>query len=373
MKKRWIFLLLLLIAIAAAIWRARNSSSTAVKPAEKQAATVVLAKVAESDVPVWLTGIGTVQASNTVTVRPRTSGALDKVNFTEGAIVKEGDVLAQIDPRPYQAVLAQADAKKTQDQAQLANAVLAAERFHTLSKTDAISKQEMDQADASVAQLTALVKADNAAVQAAQLDLDLTTIRAPIAGRTGIRMIDAGNLVTANQSAGLVVLTQMQPVSVIFTLPEQTLATLSPHVRPDAPPLKVQALTDDGDVLAEGLLELIDNQIDMSTGTLRLKATFKNENLALWPGQFVSSRVLVEIRENAITVPTEAVQPGLDGQFCYVVKSDQTVEPRHVKTGLVIDGTTLIENGLKAGESIVVTGQGKLKPGAKVVAQKKAP
>jgi len=372
MKKRWIFLFLLLIGIAAAVWRGWEKPAANPLLAEKQATAVELAKVVESDVPIWLTGIGTVQASNMVTVRPRTGGALDKVNFTEGSVVKEGDVLAQIDPRPYQAALAQAEAKQTQDEAQLANAVLAAGRFQTLVKTDAVSQQEVDQAGATVAELTALVKADKAAVQAAQLDLDLTAIRAPIAGRTGMRLIDAGNLVTANQAGGLVVLTQVQPVSVVFTLPQQNLSALSPRVRPGLPPLKVQALSDDGDVLAEGLLELIDNQIDPSTGTLRLKATFKNDDLTLWPGQFVSARVLVETREKVITVPSEAVLPGLDGQFCYIVRDDQTVEPRTVRTGPVIEGGTLIEEGLKVGESIVVTGQGKLKPGASVVARNKA-
>ena len=375
MKKRWIFLFLLLIGITVAVvWRGRKDTTAAqTKSVEKQAATVAVITVEEQDAPVWLSGIGTVQASNTVTVRPRTSGALDKVGFTEGSIVKEGDVLAQIDPRPYQSVLAQATAKKSQDEAQLANATLAANRFQTLSETDAVSRQELDQANATVAQLTALVQADEASVQGARLDLDLTTIRAPISGRTGMRMIDAGNLVTANQAAGLVALTQVQPITVIFTLPQQNLAALAPHVRPGAPPLKVQVLGDDEAVLDEGLLELIDNEIDTSTGTLRLKATFKNADLSLWPGQFVSARVLVETRKNAIAVPTEAVQPGLDGQFCYVVKSDQTVELRPLKSGPVIEGRTLIEQGLKAGEQIVVTGQGKLKPGARIIVQKSAP
>ncbi len=372
MKKRWILLLIILIGIAAAVWRGRGKTDTAPRSAEKQATSVELADVRESDVPIWLSGIGTVQASNMVTVRPRTGGALDKVNFTEGAMVKEGEVLAEIDPRPYQAALGQTEAKQIQDEAQLANAVLAATRFQTLVKSQAVSQQEVDQAEASVSELTALVKADKAAVQAARLDLDLTTIRAPIAGRTGMRLIDAGNLVTANQAGGLVVLTQMQPVAVVFTLPQRNLSDLSPRVRPGSPPLKVQTLDDSGKVLAEGLLELIDNQIDSSTGTVRLKATFTNDDLVLWPGQFVSARVLVETREKVITVPSEAVLPGLDGQFCYVVKADQTVEPRTVKTGPVIEGITLIEEGLKVGESIVVTGQGKLKPGARVAAQKKA-
>ncbi len=373
MKKRWIVLLLTIVGIAAVVvWRGRQKAETTPRSAENSATPVVLADVRESDVPIWLSGIGTVQASNTVTVRPRTGGALDKVTFTEGAMVKEGDVLAQIDPRPYQSALSQAKAKQTQDEALLANAVLASNRFEALVKTDAVSQQEVDQAGAAVAELTAMINADKAAVEAAQLNLDLTVIRAPIGGRTGMRLIDAGNLVTADQAGGLVVITQLQPVSVVFSLPQQNLAELAPQVRPGSAPLKVEAIADDGKVLGDGLLELIDNQIDPASGTLRLKATFRNDDLTLWPGQFVSARVLVKTREKVVTVPTEAVMPGLDGQFCYVVKPDQTVEPRSIRTGAVIDGRTLIEEGLKAGEFVVVTGQGKLKPGARVVTQKKA-
>lgn len=375
MKIRWIFVSLLIVGIAAtAVWRGKvKKVASSQKPIGSQAVVVVIGNAEQKDVPIWLSGIGTVQASNTVTVRPRVNGSLDTVNFIEGATVKAGDVLAQIDPRPYQSVLAQAVAKEAQDQAQLANARLEAARFTDLLKNDAVSKQQLDQADATVAQLEALVQADQAAIQAAKLDLEFTTVRAPIAGRTGVRLVDAGNLVTANQGAGLVVLTQLQPISAIFTLPQQHLVALGQGKDPDNKGFVVQALNDNGTVLAEGTLELIDNQIDTATGTLRLKATFTNDNLTLWPGQFVSARVLVEIRRNAVVVPTEAVQPGLEGEFCYVVKEDSTVEPRSVKPTFTIEGKTVINEGLKAGERIIVVGQSKLKPGAKVTEGEKQP
>jgi multidrug efflux system membrane fusion protein len=372
MKKRWILLLILLIGIGAAVFLRKKSGAetNAQKPANgNQAIAVNLGKAEKRDVPIWLSGIGTAQASNTVTVRPRVSGSLDKVNFTEGAMVKKDDVLAEIDPRPYQSTLAQAEAKKVQDEAQLANAKLEAERFRNLAREDAVSRQQLEQAEANVLQLSALVQADNAAVQAAQLDLDFTTVRAPITGRTGVRLVDAGNIVTANQGAGLVVLTELQPITVIFTLPQQNLAAVSKNMQPGAARLKVQAMNDDGVILDEGELELIDNQIDTSTGTLKLKATFKNEKLTLWPGQFVSARVLVETRKDAVIVPREAVQPGIDGNFLYVVKPDQTVEARTIKAGIETDSGRVVDEGLSGDETIVVVGQSKLRPGSKIAPQ----
>ncbi|WP_038163414.1 efflux RND transporter periplasmic adaptor subunit [Verrucomicrobium sp. BvORR106] len=377
-KTRWfLFLLVLVAAGAAVIWRARASGPGAGagagqvggRPSGPQTVAVLVAQAESRDVPVWLTGIGSVQAFNTVTVRPRVGGSLDQVNFTEGATVKQGDVLAQIDPRPYRSVLSQAQAKKAQDEAQLTNAKLELTRVQSLVKNNAVSQQVLDQAQASMAQLTALVQADQAAVESAQLDLDFTTVRAPIAGRTGVRLVDAGNVVTANQGGGIVVVTQLKPISLVFTLPQQNLPFLRRHMQPGAAPLVAQALDDDGTVLDEGRLELIDNQIDSNTGTLKLKATFANEKLALWPGQFVSARVLVETHKNAIVVPAESIQPGLDGPFTYVVKADSTVEARTLKTGLTFEGATLVEDGLSAGEKVVREGQSKLKPGAQVAPQ----
>lgn len=378
MKKRWFFLLLLIAATAGIIfWRREASPAGSSSPAENgnQPVAVIIAEVRRSDVPVWLTGIGSVIASDTVTVRPRVSGSLDKILFTEGSLVKEGDIIAQIDPRPFEATLAQAEAKKLQDEATLANARLDLARFTTLLKTNAVSQQQADQAAATVSQLEALVKADEAAINAAKLDLGFTKVLAPISGRTGVRLVDAGNLVTASQDTGIVVITAIQPINVLFNLPQQNLPALSPALRPGSPKLKVEALGDDGKILAEGQLELVDNRIDPSTGTLKLKAGFSNDNLALWPGQFVTARVLAETRRDSLVVAPEAIQPGLDGPFCYVVKTDNTVEARPVRTGLSIHDGTVIEDGLKPGEKIVVTGHTKLRPGAKVAPQepKEAP
>lgn len=371
MKKVWL-ILFLIAAGAGAVFFMRSRAANAAadnKPSAPSAVNVITSRAEKRNVPVWLNGIGTVQASNTVTVRPRVSGALEAVNFKEGSMVKEGDVLAKIDPRPYETILAQAEAKKLQDEAQLANARLDAARFNNLFREDAASKQQADQANASVSQLEALVKADEAAIEAAKLDLEFTEVRSPISGRTGVRLVDAGNLVTANQGEGLVVVTRLQPISVIFTLPQRHLAALSDATAKGTGRLKVEALDDSNQIIDSGELELVDNQIDPATGTLKLKASFPNENLRLWPGQFVTARVLVNTINDAIVIPNEAIQPGLDGQFCYVVKADSTVEARMVKPGIADGADTVVESGIQDGETIVTTGQSKLSPGMKVAAQ----
>lgn len=376
--KRFILILLMLAATAAVFLFVRRKSKAAEAksgPTSNPPVAVIVGEVKRADVPVWLSGIGSVKASNTVTVRPRVGGSLDKILFTEGALVKAGDIIAEIDPRPYEAVLSQAKAKKLQDEASLANARLEEARFANLLKISAVSEQQSEQATAAVAQLAALVEADVAAIQSATLDLEFTKVRAPISGRTGVRLVDAGNLVTANQETGIVVITELQPIDVIFTLPQQNLPALSSATKPGAPKLEVEALDEDAKVLGVGKLELVDNQIDATTGTLKLKAKFPNENLALWPGQFVSARVLVETRRDSLVVAPEAVQPGIDGPFCYVMKADQSVEARPIKTGLRADAGMVIEEGLKAGEKVVVTGHSKLRPGMKVAPQEptKAP
>lgn len=372
---RLLIVLLLLGGLSFLIWQARAKAvANAAKggpPRGAQVVPVMVAEVSRRDIPVWLEGIGTVQASNTVTVRPRVGGTLETVAFTEGAMVKQGDVLARIDPRPFESVLAQAKAKKLQDEAQLANAAAVLARAQSLVKDNAVSKQLVDQAAAQASQLEALVKADQAAIDAAQLDLDFTEVRAPISGRTGVRKVDAGNVVTANQTEGLVVVTQLQPVSLIFTLPQRDLPSLRAHMKPGAATLKAQAVDDDGSVLDEGTLELVDNLIDESTGTLRLKASFPNQNFSLWPGQYLSGRVLVETKKDSLVVPTEVVQPGLKGDFVYLMKDDSTVEARQVTTGMTLEGMTVIEQGLQAGDRVVREGQNKLKPGMKV-SEKKA-
>lgn len=370
-KSRWIWILLLISGVCAfAYWRVKaatnSSTGQSAAPSGPQSVLVNTATVHERDVPVWLTGIGTVQAYNTVTVRPRVSGTLDSVNFSEGSMVESGDVLAKIDPRPYEAILEEAQAKKAQDAAQLANAQLELVRVQALSKSGAVSKQVLDQSEATVTQLSALVQADEAAISAAKLNLDFTTMRTPLAGRTGVRLLDAGNVVTANQDQGLVVVTQLQPIAIIFTLPQHFLSQLNQHMQPGAAQLKVQAVNENGDTLDEGQLELVDNQIDTSTGTLKLKAIFPNEKLALWPGQFVTARVLIETLKKVPVLPVEAIVPGLDGPFVYLVQEDKKVEARPVKTGMSMDGQIVINDGLKASEVVVREGQNKLKPGSQV-------
>lgn len=328
---------------------------------------VEIAEVSPRDVPVWLTGIGNVQANNTVVVRPRVSGELESIQFTEGQEVKVGDVLAQIDPRPYKAALAQALAQLAQSDAQNANDRREYERIKALVATNTESRQLLDQREATLAQSAALVQAAQAAVDNARLNLDFTTVRAPIGGHTGVRLLDAGNLVTASQNNGLVVITQTRPISTLFTLPQQHFLDIRRGITASGvTALPVEALDDTGRILAHGKLELIDNQIDTSTGTLRLKAVFPNEDQTLWPGQFVNARVLVQTLPRALAIPAESVQPGLDGPFAYVVKADSTVEARNLKLGPTVEGITVIESGLAAGDRVVREGQNKLEPGARV-------
>ena len=335
---------------------------------------VAIFKTEARDVPVWLSGLGTVQANQTVTLRPQVSGQLASVNFTEGQEVKAGDLLAQIDPRPAQAALQQAVAQKAQDEARLVNDRREFERVAALVETRTESRQLLDLRAATLAQSTALVQAAQAAIDTAQLQLDFTAVRAPIDGRTGVRLIDAGNLVTANQPAGLVVLTQTRPVAVVFALPQQALPALRrPPAQAGEGPLAVEVLSDQGQPLARGRLDLIDNQIDPASGTLRLKATFANDDQALWPGQFVNTRVLVNTLTRALVVPTEAVQPGLDGPFVYVVKADATVEARTLQLGPSVNGFTVVTAGLAAGDPVVREGQNKLQPGARIEVAKPSP
>lgn len=365
-----VFLLLALAAFAA--WHFLPKFLPGKPPAAKAGPKTVpvTTTVAETrNVPIWLSGLGTVQAFNTVTIRPRVGGALEEVNFTEGQAVKAGDVLARIDPRPYQSVLDQAKAKRAQSATQLANARRELERVDKLVGTGAESRRRYEELEANVGQLAAQEQADAATVGAAELDLEFTAVKAPIAGRTGVRLIDPGNLITAGQNSGLVVITQLQPVSVILTLPQEHLPAIRKRMLADKTPLTVQTLADDGRMFAEGKLELIDNQIDVTSGTLRLKATFPNDDLALWPGQFVTARVLVDTRNQAIVVPTPVVQAGLDGPFAYVVKADKTVEARNLKAGPRVGEVTVIEDGLKAGEQVVLDGQSKLQPGAAITLQ----
>jgi multidrug efflux system membrane fusion protein len=319
------------------LWMARPGSTTGaskIAPGGRPEAPpvpVVAGMVAEKDVPIFLEGLGTVQAFNTVTVRARVDGQLQKVAFVEGQEVHPGDLLAEIDPDPFRTAMEQAVARKGQDEAQLLNARVDLQRYADLLANEGVTQQVYDTQKALVNQLEATVKADQAAIESAKVQLAYTTIVSPIDGRTGIRQVDQGNIVHANDASGLVVITQLQPISVVLTLPEQTLDRIQKQ-RSSSGDLTVLAVAQDNTtVLGEGKLAVIDNQIDTTTGTIKLKATFPNNDLRLWPGQFVNARLLLTVRKDCAVVPASVIQRGPDGAFAFVIKDDQTVEIRPVK------------------------------------------
>ncbi len=326
---------------------------------------VLTAPAARADVPVYLDAVGTVKAYNTVTVSPQVDGKLIAVNFREGQDVKRGDVLARIDPAIYQAQLDQAIAKKAQDEAILANAKLDLERYRKLAATNAINKQQADTQAAVVAQDTAIVQADQAAIENARTMLDYTTIVAPIDGRTGVRQVDEGNIVHAASSPAIVVITQLKPITATFNLPQQELDRVNAAFAKG--PLEVDALrSDDNAVIERGKLTVIDNQVDPTTGTVKLKAEFPNTELALWPGQFINVRLLIDTLKDVVTIPTGAVQRGPEGVFVYVVKADGTAAISHVKLQKQDEMQTVVQSGLEPGERVVTTGFARLTDGAKV-------
>ena len=329
------------------------------------AIAVDAAPVTHADVPIYLQGLGTVQAFYTVTVTARVDGELQTIAFTEGQTVHKGDVLAQIDPRPNQAAYAQALATKAKDAAMLANAKRDLERYTVLQPQDLASKQTVDTQRATVDQLTAQLQVDQAVIDNAHTQLDYTRITSPINGRTGIRLIDPGNIVRAAATTGIVVVTQVQPIAVIFTLPEENLAAVSAAL--SGGPVNVTTLSrDGGTVLDQGTLTLIDNEIDQATGTARLKATFNNTHNTLWPGQYVNARVQIRTDRNVLTLPTTAVQLGPNGPFTYVVKADSTVEVRQLKIGDESGGMTVVTAGLNLNERVVTSNQYRLQPGTHV-------
>ncbi|MFO1148999.1 MAG: efflux RND transporter periplasmic adaptor subunit [Alsobacter sp.] len=326
----------------------------------------VLATTARlADVPVYLEGVGTARPANTVVVRPQVDGQLTKILFTEGQSVRKGDLLATIDPTIYQAQLEQAKAKKAQDEAQVENARRDLERYSRLAETNSVTKQQADTQRAQVAQLEALLKADQAAIDNAAAMLAYTRITAPIDGRTGIRTVDEGNLVRASDSAGLVVVSQIQPIAVIFSVPQQELPRINRAIA--AGPLKVEAMdNDDREPIDSGTLQVVDNQVDQTTGTVRIKAEFPNAALALWPGAFANVRLLVETLKQVVVVPTGAVQRGPKGPFVFVVGDEDTVSIRLVATTQQDDRRAVIASGLNPGERVVTTGFSRLADGARV-------
>jgi multidrug efflux system membrane fusion protein len=369
-KHRWIWAVAL-AAVLLLAWRAMVQSQAdaaagqAPGAATSPAITVDTAAVTHADVPIYLSGLGTVQAFYTVTVTARVDGELQKVAFTEGQTVHKGELLAEIDPRPNQSAYTQAIGTKARDEAQLANAKRDLERYTILQPQDLASKQTVDTQHALVDQLAAQIQVDQAVIDNARTQLDYTRITSPIDGRTGIRLVDPGNIVHAAATTGIVVVTQVQPISVIFTLPEEELAAVNAALA--AGPVGVTTVSRDGRTeLDRGTLTLIDNQIDQTTGTARLKATFSNAHNTLWPGQYVNARVLVRTERNALTLPTTAVQLGPTGPFTYVVKPDSTVEVRQLKIGEDSDGMTIVNTGLALNERVVTSNQYRLQAGAHV-------
>ena len=358
--------LLVVIGAAFGLWRwVGPPAGATLESATPAGAPVEAVAAVRKDVPVYLRGLGVVQAYNTVTIHSRVDGELVKVAFTEGQDVKNGDLLAQIDPRPLQAILDQAVSKQAQDQAQLENARLDLARFETLGQKEFASRQSVDTQAATVRQFEAMVKGDQAAIDNAQVQLGYATITSPIDGRTGVRLVDQGNIVHASDVNGLVVVTQLKPISLIFTLPEENLPAINRAMADGT--LTVLALSrDEKDQYGEGTLSLVDNQIDQSTGTIRLKATFPNDNLALWPGQFVNARLLLSTLRNVVTVPSDAVQRGSQGMYAYVVEPDSTVALQSLKVGQISGGIAVIESGVEEGQRVVVAGQYRLQPGVKV-------
>jgi len=337
--------------------------------ARAPAVPVVVATAAQKDVPIYLDALGTVQAYNTVTVKAMVDGPLTSVNFKEGQAVKVGDVLATIDSRTYKAAYDQAVARKQQDEAQLANARLDLVRYQKLAANAYTSAQLADTAKATVAQDEALVAQDQAQIDNTRTQLGYTTITSPINGLTGIRQIDVGNIVHASDSTGLVVLTQMHPISVVFTLPQQTLPAVAKAMREGSPEVLAYtqgaAPTPNG-LLDRGTLSVLDNQVDQSTGTIKLKATFPNPNSTLWPGGFVGTRLRVDVAKGATVVPSAAIQRGPRGTYVYVVHPDDTVVRQQVTVGHEDENGSIITEGLQPDDTVVVDGASRLTDGARV-------
>jgi multidrug efflux system membrane fusion protein len=358
---------ILALVAAAALWRLNMEAGVPRAAAQTpgQAIPVTAGTVAVEDVPVFLHGIGTVQAYNTVAIKSRVDGQIVKINFKEGEEVKVGDPLFQIDPRPYQAALETAQAAKEKDEAQLAGAQLDLERYQKLLGPGWQTKQSYDQQKATVEQFQAAIKGDAAQIANAKLNLGYADIRSPIDGRLGAKLVDVGNLVHANDNTPLVMIAELKPIFVSFTLPQETLDDVQENNK--KAPLVVRASSGDGKKeLAQGKLTLIDNMIDQATGTIHLKARFDNDDERLWPGEFVNLRLILSTHKGVATVPQQTVQVGPNGYYAYVIKPDNTVERRAVEVASMQDGLAVISKGLTPGEKVVVDGQYRLTEGARV-------
>ena len=371
--RRGLTILVVLVAVGAALGYVffgmqapqQKPGGRAARFAASGPVPVLVAAAASADVPVYLNAVGTTKAYNTVTLHSQVDGKLIAVNFNEGQDVKKGDILAQIDPTTFKATLDQAVAKKAQDAALLANTKVDLVRYEQLAATNAINRQQADTQRALVAQYTAQVQSDQAAVESAQATLGYTDIRAPIDGRTGIRQVDVGNIIHASDSSGIVVITQIKPISVTFSIPQQDIQTVNDAFAKG--PLDADALRSDSNkVIENGKLAVIDNQVDSTTGTVKLKADFPNENVQLWPGQFVNVRLLVNTLKGVTVIPTGAVQRGPDGTFVYVVGADDKATMRPITVQKQDESQTVVASGLKPSEKVVTTGFARLTDGATV-------
>lgn len=363
--RRLLFLVLLVAVLGLLIWLTVARLNTRKTPPPTPPVPVLTTQVGRQDVPVYAQGVGTVQAFKTVTVRAQVSGQLLKVPFVEGQAVKRGDLLALIDPTTYRAAYHEAVAKKAQDEAVLANALRDLARYEELAKTNYTSHQQADTQRATVAQTRALILSDQAAIENAKAMLDYCTITAPVDGRTGIRQVDEGNIISPSDTTGVVVVTQTQPIAVIFTLPQQQLAQVMAATQAGSVPVTALA-SDNTTVLDQGTLAVVDNQIDQATGTLKLKAIFPNAAEKLWPGAFVNVRLRLATLNQALVVPSAAVQQGNSGPYVFVIKPDATVTQRRVSLIQADDAQAVIGQGLKAGERVVTSGFVQLKEGSKV-------
>jgi multidrug efflux system membrane fusion protein len=373
--RRLVLIIALLVAGAAATladtrWWVPSISQSVARGGGGPAIPVMTDQAIRADVPIFLTGLGTVQAFNSVLIKSRVDGQIVKIRYEEGKNVRAGDVLIEIDRAPFEAALALAKANKLKDEAQRDNARLDFDRYTNLAKTGASTTQQLDTTRALVAQTEASVKADQALIETAQVQLNYSTIRSPIDGRVGTRLVDAGNIVRATDTTGIVTINQIHPIFVSFALPADSLPQLRAQLKDSD--VIVTALSRDGQVLATGVLAVIDNQINPATGAINYKAKFDNDDDALWPGQFANLRIQLAIRRNVIAVPVTAVQQGPDGPYAFVVGDDRIVQKRPLKVGALNKTTAIIDDGLQAGEQIVTDGQYRIQAGSTVEATAQA-